>query len=784
MPPSDTWRSAITSSSADCTFAGARLISSASTKLANTGPSSTSKRSIEGAVDAGADDVRRQQVGRELDAGERAAERPGERRHHERLAEAGHAFEQAVPAGDERDEHPLEHPVLADDHAAAARRAPGAAARRRGSRSVAGAAGVVGVIGRPWLMRRSSSRRAFLAARRRRAVAVARAVAGIGAQQQVVEQVLQLVGDARPRTSPASISSRSGRSPRPGRMSSRPGMRSSRPGISPRPGISSRPGMLPTRPPSSGAGTVGASAPPLACTSSSSVAKSSTGIAKPTPSLPPDIEAIAVLMPITSASASASGPPELPGLIGASVWISPVSGADRRLELTVETGDDAGGHRRLVAERAAEGDGRLADLDGAGLGDRRGDQVLGTVDGHDGEIALGQPADNAAGELDVVGGAHGHLVADGDHVVGGEDQAGRVVDDAGTDAVADPRRRSRSARRPARAPPPPQQGRSRSSTPPRPGSSAWWPRCHRRAGPAPGGDAGDEEHRQRGDQNVAPVDPAAPLVLLGRGRGQRDRVVRRPGRSVLLGRRVADGRRGGKVAPCPAPGARRCGRLVDSCHVTDRKDAGVKAALRADPARRPPPAGSRPDLRPDRPCHPTCVRIDTLHPTCVQIRHMWRLGTPERESGVLGRQNGAIRPGSSGALSPPGRAPSPFRRRRRPLTVRDRCRMASRRHWLTAPRLVPGPRRHPARCRARAAAIRSRSRSRSHTLPYRPRRATLAWLSTVPTTGAPTRDQPLAGLAEAVTGPPARPGDQQRGVDEPRRSPGRRTAAGRAASRR
>src|SRR6266542_1209673 len=38
-----TWRSCITSSSADCTFAGARLISSARRKLQNTGPSSVSK---------------------------------------------------------------------------------------------------------------------------------------------------------------------------------------------------------------------------------------------------------------------------------------------------------------------------------------------------------------------------------------------------------------------------------------------------------------------------------------------------------------------------------------------------------------------------------------------------------------------------------------------------------------------------------------------------------------------------------------------------------------------
>src|SRR4051812_45769692 len=47
-PPIVTCCSCITSSSADWTFAGARLISSASTKLPNTGPSSMSKRPVSG----------------------------------------------------------------------------------------------------------------------------------------------------------------------------------------------------------------------------------------------------------------------------------------------------------------------------------------------------------------------------------------------------------------------------------------------------------------------------------------------------------------------------------------------------------------------------------------------------------------------------------------------------------------------------------------------------------------------------------------------------------------
>ena len=50
------------------------------------------------------------------------------------------------------------------------------------------------------------------------------------------------------------------------------------------------------------------------------------GIAKPTPSLPPESLWICVLTPITRPRMSISGPPELPWLIGASVWIASLIG--------------------------------------------------------------------------------------------------------------------------------------------------------------------------------------------------------------------------------------------------------------------------------------------------------------------------------------------------------------------------------------------------------------------------------------------------------------------------
>ena len=50
----------------------------------------------------------------------------------------------------------------------------------------------------------------------------------------------------------------------------------------------------------------------------------SIGTAKPMPTLPLPLPPVAIceLMPITRPAASSSGPPELPGLIAASVWMT------------------------------------------------------------------------------------------------------------------------------------------------------------------------------------------------------------------------------------------------------------------------------------------------------------------------------------------------------------------------------------------------------------------------------------------------------------------------------
>ena len=66
----------------------------------------------------GADDVRRHQVRRELDAAELQVHRLGERLDQQRLGQARHAAQQAMPAGQEGGEDFVDHLILPDDHAA------------------------------------------------------------------------------------------------------------------------------------------------------------------------------------------------------------------------------------------------------------------------------------------------------------------------------------------------------------------------------------------------------------------------------------------------------------------------------------------------------------------------------------------------------------------------------------------------------------------------------------------------------------------------------------------
>ena len=63
----------------------------------------------------GAGDVRRHQVGRELDAFEADVQDFGQRADHQRLGQAGHAFQQAMAARENSGKQLLDHFVLAHD---------------------------------------------------------------------------------------------------------------------------------------------------------------------------------------------------------------------------------------------------------------------------------------------------------------------------------------------------------------------------------------------------------------------------------------------------------------------------------------------------------------------------------------------------------------------------------------------------------------------------------------------------------------------------------------------
>ena len=158
------------------------------------------------------------------------------------------------------------------------------------------------------------------------------------------------------------------------------------------------------------------------------------GIANPTPSEPPDSLSICALTPITRPRRSRSGPPELPWLIAASVWIVSVMmklfGAviSRWSALTIPARD-----RSLEPERAAQREDRVSDVDGTRVGEaERGEQAGGRVDADDGEVGGRIGADELGVELDAVPEAHRDRRGACDDVLVRHDVTVAVVDEAGS----------------------------------------------------------------------------------------------------------------------------------------------------------------------------------------------------------------------------------------------------------------------------------------------------------------------------------------------------------------
>ena len=114
----------------------------------------------------------------------------------------------------------------------------------------------------------------------------------------------------------------------------------------------------------------------------------SMGTAKPMPAEAPEGLRMEVFMPISRPLESSSGPPELPGLMAASVWMTPWMGMpDQTLDLATEAADDAGGERVVEAERAADGEHLLAHREVVRAADHdRAQRRFARLDAQDGDV--------------------------------------------------------------------------------------------------------------------------------------------------------------------------------------------------------------------------------------------------------------------------------------------------------------------------------------------------------------------------------------------------------------
>ena len=173
----------------------------------------------------------------------------------------------------------------------------------------------------------------------------------------------------------------------------------------------------------------------------------SIGMAKPMPRLPVELPppvAIESLMPMTRPVRSARAPPELPR-VDRGVGLDGGDDAAGRLGRAADGADDAGGDALVEAERAADGDGGLADLVVTPVARVATGMSLGRIDLDDGDVGRRVLAEDLARRALVPSAMRTSTVGGAvDHVGGGQDQAARVVDEAGAEALA----RSRSGRRP------------------------------------------------------------------------------------------------------------------------------------------------------------------------------------------------------------------------------------------------------------------------------------------------------------------------------------------------
>ena len=115
-PSTVTWRSAIASSSADCVFGVARLISSTRTTLAKIGPGRNSKFRVRWSKTERPGHVGRLEIWRALDPlRDRALDASGDRSREHGLGRPGHVLEEHVAVARERGQDELDLVALAVD---------------------------------------------------------------------------------------------------------------------------------------------------------------------------------------------------------------------------------------------------------------------------------------------------------------------------------------------------------------------------------------------------------------------------------------------------------------------------------------------------------------------------------------------------------------------------------------------------------------------------------------------------------------------------------------------
>ena len=112
-----------------------------------------------------------------------------------------------------------------------------------------------------------------------------------------------------------------------------------------------------------------------------------TGMAKPMPSTPRFLASTAVLMPMSSPLVLISAPPELPTLMGASVWMKFSKVATTKL--TAAGGaDDALGHGLRQAHGIADGQHHVADTHLVGVAQRHHRDVLLEIQLQHGQVGV------------------------------------------------------------------------------------------------------------------------------------------------------------------------------------------------------------------------------------------------------------------------------------------------------------------------------------------------------------------------------------------------------------